>query len=93
VARREWLRSTRTILNTDAREALDRATVAELRLISRHRVGTYALTIAVAIGVFVFIWRTLGLTVAIVLIGLCLVYGIALTIVAAIRLRRLRGKT
>jgi len=93
VARREWLRSTRTVLSTDAREAGHRFAVAELRFINRHRIGAYSLTIAFSVGVFVFLWRTLSLTVAIVAVGLCLVYGIVLAIVAAVRIGRLRGET
>jgi hypothetical protein len=92
VARREWLGGARAVLNADAREAADRSSVAYFRFINQHRVGAYALITAVAVGVFVFLWQAVSLTVAIVAVGLCLAYGTALAVVAAVRLRRLRGK-
>jgi hypothetical protein len=93
VVRRVWLGGTRAVLNGDAREAADRFIVGYFRFINRHRVVSYALIVAASISVFVFLWRTASLTAAIVVVGLCLAYGIALAVVAAIRLRRLRGRT
>ena len=93
MARWDWLRRTRAILNSDAREAADRYAVAYFRFIGRHRASTYLLTIALSAGVFVIVWRALSLTVAIVVGGLSVIYGIAMAVVAAVRLRRLRGRT
>jgi hypothetical protein len=73
------------LLGRDADEVLTSLTLAELRLIQRHRVGISALTIAVTTGAFVFIWRTSSLTVAIALVGACLGYGFAVAILAAVR--------
>ena len=92
MARKDWVGGTRATLNADAREAADRFAVAYFRAINRNRITAYALTTAVGVGVFVFLWRAVSLTAAIVAVGLCLVYGTALAVVAAVRLRRLRAK-
>jgi hypothetical protein len=76
----------------DVNEAMGRCARAYLLFVSRHRAVTYPLVIAGAAATFLFLWRSLGLTVAIVLIGLVVVYGVALGVVAAIRGRRLRRK-
>jgi uncharacterized membrane protein HdeD (DUF308 family) len=92
VARRDWLDGTRAVLNADARETAVRSAVAYFRFINHHRVGAYVLITAVAVGVFVFLWRAVSLSAAIVAVGLCLAYGTALAVVAAVRFRRPRGK-
>jgi uncharacterized membrane protein HdeD (DUF308 family) len=92
MARRHWFGGTRVVLNADAREMADRSAVAYFRFINHHRIAAYVLITAVCIGTFAFLWRAVSLTTAIVAVGLCLVYGTVLALVAAIRLRRLRGK-
>ena len=92
MASKGWLRGTKTVLTADAQDTAHRLAVAEFRFINRHRLSAYALTLSIAAGVFVFLWRAVNLTVAIFLVGLCLVYGIALAVVAAIRLRRIRQR-
>jgi hypothetical protein len=73
------------LLGRDANEVLTSLTIAELRLIQRHPVGAYALTIAFTTGAFVFFWRMSSLTVAIALVGPCLGLGVAVAILVAVR--------
>jgi hypothetical protein len=86
------LRGTRAVLKMDANEAMGRGARAYLLFIDRHRALTYPLVIAAGAGTFLFFWRSFGPTVAIVLVGLAVGYGVALGVVATIRVRRLRGK-
>jgi hypothetical protein len=71
---------------------MGRGARAYLLFVGRHRAITYPLVIAAGAGVFLFLWRSSGLTVAIVLVGLAVVYGVALGVVATLRRRRLRRK-
>jgi len=76
------------VLGRDVEEALTSAVAAELRFIQRHRVGAYALTIALGGGVFVFVWRTMSLTAAVVLavlVGLPMAIGPAASIMGVLR--------
>lgn len=76
----------------DADEAMDRGVRAYLLFVDRHRAITYPLVTAGTACVFLLLWRSFGLGVAGVVVGLCLVYGVAVGVVAAARLRRLRDK-
>lgn len=82
---------TRAVLTSDADDAMRRGTRAYLLLIDRHRAISYPLVTAGAAGVFLLLWRSFSLEVASVVVGLCLVYGVALGVVVAVRQRRLRG--
>ena len=82
------------LLGRDANEAITSLTIAELRLVDRHRVASYALTIGVGVGVgvgvFLFLWRTFSLTAAIVGVSCPLLLGIATSVTAVVRVRRSR---
>lgn len=86
------LGGTRDVLKMDAHEAMGRGARAYLLFVARHRALTYPLVIAGGVGAFLSLWRSFGLTVAIVLVGLALVYGLALGVVATLRRRRLGCK-
>jgi hypothetical protein len=92
VARQHRARGAKTALGMDAGEAANRVALVWFRFVAQHRFVAYPLVIAASAAVFVFLWRMASLSVAIVVVGLCFVYGLALGIVASIRLRRLRGK-
>jgi hypothetical protein len=79
-------------MKMDANEAMGRGARAYLLFVARHRAVTYPLVIAGTIGTFLLLWRSSGLTVAVVLVGAAVVYGVALEVVATIRVRRLRRK-
>jgi hypothetical protein len=76
----------------DANEAMGRGARAYLLFIDRHRAVTYPLVIAGMAGTFFVLWKWFGLTLAIALVGLAVVYGVALGVVATIRVIRLRRK-
>jgi hypothetical protein len=57
----------------DANEAMGRGARAYLLFVDRHRAVTYPLVIAGTVGVFLLFWRSFGLTVAVVLVGLAVV--------------------
>lgn len=78
------------LLGRDANEAITSLTIAELRLVDRHRVASYALTIGVGVGVFLFLWRTFSLTAAIVGVSFPLLLGIATSVTVVVRVRRSR---
>jgi amino acid transporter len=74
----------------DANEAMDRGAHAYLVFIDRHRAVAYPLIIAGAAGTFLLLWQSLGLAVAIVVLGLVVVYAVTMGVVATVRVRRLR---
>jgi hypothetical protein len=76
----------------DANQAMGRGARGYLLFVDRHRPVAYPLVIAVGVGTFFALWRLSGLTAAIVIVGLAVVYGVALGAVATIRRRRLSRK-
>jgi len=83
--RRRGTPPSNVLLGRDVDAALTAAVAAELRLIQRHRVAAYVLTIALFVGVFVFFWRTMSMTVAIVLVSFPIAMGVAASIMAVLR--------
>jgi hypothetical protein len=87
------LERARPVLATDADEALERAARAYLLFVDRHRAVTYPLVIAATAGAFLLVWRSIGLTPAIVVIGFVVAYAIGIWLIATIRVRRYRRQT
>jgi hypothetical protein len=76
----------------DANEAMGRGARAYLLFTARHRAVTYPLVIAGAAGTFLVLWKSFGLTVAIGVVGLAVLYGVTLGVIATVRLRQLRRR-
>jgi hypothetical protein len=70
------LRGAKAVLKMDADEAMRRGVRTYLQFIGRHRAVTYPLVLAGTAGVFFMLWRLSGPTVAVVVVGLCLVYSV-----------------
>jgi hypothetical protein len=83
-----WRGDARAVLKMDADEAMRRSARAYLLFIGRHRAVTYSLVVAGTAGTFLGLWIGIGSTATIVLVGLCLVYGVALGVLATVRVRR-----
>lgn len=77
--RRRGTPPSNVLLGRDVDATLTSALAAEVRSIQPHRVGAYA-TVALFAGVFLFVWRTMSLNVAIVLVSLPTAFGIAASI-------------
>ena len=85
VRRRRGTAPSGGLLTRDADEVMTALAMAELRLIQRHRVAAYVLTIVVFGGGFVFIWRMSSLTLAIILVGVPIAWGLFAAVVTAVR--------